>query len=562
MKTPPNPFDDRPRRAAPTPSAPPRLRSDDAENARSLDETRRELQNLRRELKNSGENVENVPISDDGASNGGAKKASSWLLSVVLHIALTIILALIVLPLPSAPTEVEAIFSEQLGDQLETLTDDEGSLNPTPGENYKLTVPEDLKIEDVILFEEEELPFVQDVAAPFFERSRIETSDLLGGRTDPGTKNDLIAKYGGNQTTRDAVAAGLKWLAKQQRRDGSWSFCGPYSDGVRNESSDNPVAATAFALLAFQGDGSTRESGEYSRVVKRGWSWLLKQQRKDGSFRAADPTNSQSLFYAHSMTTIALCEILALEKKENVALRRQARLAVAFLLDTQNEELGGWKYEPGIGSDLSVSGWALMALQTARVAKLDVPESNLNRVSAFLDSVSFDDGARYAYQRDAGGRLQQKTASMTAAGLLCREFLGWTPDNPALQRGAEYLTRPENLVAFPEPKPVGAANAAFDEDSEDDETPTAATQIDVNVYGWYAASTALKQLGPYNKYWRRWNAAMSSELPKRQEPKDSKEAGSWPPQDDVYGFSGGRLYVTTLSILCLEVYYRHLSLYN
>ena len=83
-----------------------------------------------------------------------------------------------------------------------------------------------------------------------------------------------------------------------------------------------------------------------------------------------------------------------------------------------------------------------------------------------------------------------------------------------------------------------------------------------NVYGWYSAAMMLKHLGPYNKYWQTWNKAMSAEIPARQCPEGNSEAGSWDPDLDSYRFGGGRLYVTALSILCLEVYYRHLSLYT
>jgi hypothetical protein len=43
------------------------------------------------------------------------------------------------------------------------------------------------------------------------------------------------------------------------------------------------------------------------------------------------------------------------------------------------------------------------------------------------------------------------------------------------------------------------------------------------------------------------------------------DAGSWDPNGDVpdaWSKFGGRLYVTTLNLLSLEVYYRHLPLYE
>ena len=132
---------------------------------------------------------------------------------------------------------------------------------------------------------------------------------------------------------------------------------------------------------------------------------------------------------------------------------------------------------------------------------------------------------------------------MTATGLLCREYLGWAQNETALQRGASSLVSSENLVHFPT--------------TEEEEK-----KYTHNVYGWYSTSMALKGLGPYNRNWRKWNGALSKELPMRQEPQNSSEAGSWDPRFDEYNFGGGRLYVTILSILCLEVYYRHLPIYQ
>ena len=65
--------------------------------------------------------------------------------------------------------------------------------------------------------------------------------------------------------TQAAVARGLEWLARNQQRDGSWSLAGPYSDGVDSHE-ENQAAATAMALLAFQGDGNTHMDGKYKKT--------------------------------------------------------------------------------------------------------------------------------------------------------------------------------------------------------------------------------------------------------------------------------------------------------
>ncbi|MBR5626256.1 MAG: terpene cyclase/mutase family protein, partial [Thermoguttaceae bacterium] len=306
---------------------------------------------------------------------------------------------------------------------------------------------------------------------------------------------------------------------------------------------DNQVAATGLALLAFQGNGNTRFQGEYKAEVKKGVSWLLRQQQEDGCFIPSQ-VSTGSHFYTHAICTICLGELVVMEKSKGEDLRPVVRKAVDYLLKYQSPK-GGWRYIPGDGeSDLSVTGWCLMALQTAKMAGIRVPDEALQKISDFVDSVSYNDGSEYAYRYTDGG-LTNKRISMTATGLLCREYLGWEQDNPALLRGAELVTKPENLIRFPDPA-TKASRGTFSQ----------------NVYGWYSASMMLKHLGPYNKYWRSWNKVMSQELPAHQEPDQSQEAGSWNPDYDEYRISGGRLYVTCLSIFCLEVYYRHLSLYR
>ena len=476
-----------------------------------------------------------------------------WLLSFSLNMVLLIILALLFFPLPAEPIVVEAIFSDQIGDQLEIMTLDEGNLNPTSGEEYRLDVPENTRVDDLNVFEEKEREFLDNMPAPFFDQSRIEMSQLLSGRTDPGTKNDLLAKYGGTKETREAVRLGLLWLKKQQNSNGSWSLKGPYRDGINATFVDNPEAATGLALLAFQGDGHSRSLGEHKETVRKGWNWLVKRQGEDGSFFQEGTASNR--FYTQAICTIALCELIAMEREEGkgAEFRAVAQHAVDYLVRWQNKKLGGWRYEEGVGSDLSVTGWVLMALETARVADLFVPPETFERVSGFLDSVAYDGGAQYIYRPEESS----KRASMTATGLLCREYLGWDRKNETLLRGAAILIRPENLVRFealPEDAEESGAEAEFGVENQE-------KRYDTNVYGWYSASMALKHLGPYNKYWRAWNKVMSAELPRRQNPPKSAEAGSWNPETDQYRFGGGRLYVTTLSILCLEVYYRHLSLY-
>ena len=333
-----------------------------------------------------------------------------------------------------------------------------------------------------------------------------------------GSRTALLGKYGGNATTESSVDKALDWLAKQQKADGLWSLMGPYADGATEE---NVAAATAMALLAFQGRGTTHRTGQHNKVVKKGWDALLKQQSKDGDFVRNASTHQK--LYAQAQCTIALCELYGMTGDS--VYRAPADLAVKYAVKAQDAAGGGWRYTPGQDSDTSVTGWYVMALQSAKMGKLDVPQDTLDKISRYLDSVASPDG-KYAY---TVGTFS--TPAVTAEGYLCRQYLGWKKDDQRLVDGVSALN--SNRVNY---------NAA-----------------DRDVYYWYYATQACHHME--GDIWNKWNAAMKQEVPTHQV-KNGAQAGSWDPAGDKWGTTGGRLYVTCLSVYMLEVYYRHLPLYS
>jgi hypothetical protein len=65
-------------------------------------------------------------------------------------------------------------------------------------------------------------------------------------------------------------------------------------------------------------------------------------------------------------------------------------------------------------------------------------------------------------------------------------------------------------------------------------------------------------------YWTAWNERLRPML-KDSQAQEGPLAGSWAPQHptpDRWSHTGGRLYVTTLNLLMLEVYYRYLPLFK
>jgi hypothetical protein len=341
----------------------------------------------------------------------------------------------------------------------------------------------------------------------------------LDGRKK-GAKRALLAAYGGTGETEDSVRMGLEWLKRNQQRDGSWSLEGPYENGG---SFENKPAAIAMALLAFQGAGNTHKEGDFRSSVERGLQALLKLQDREGTVLRHVRVENHRL-YTQAQVTIVLCELYAMTQDE--ALRKPAQLALDYAVRIQADDGqggGGWRYMPGQYVDTSVTGWFVMALQSGKMAGLDVPQSALDKVSRYLDHVT-DDGVNYQYMPD-----YDPSVVMTAEALLCRQYLGWSREDPRLNAGVKQILR----------QPIDWSRR--------------------DVYYWYYATQVLHHMG--SDPWDQWNLVMRKTLPRHQETSGRKR-GSWSPIGDGHGSQGGRLYTTCFCLYMLEVYYRHLPLYR
>ena len=463
-----------------------------------------------------------LSMSDDGYDEAAdelvdvaKRSAPAWLISLGVHTSILVVLGLLMLPgLLEPPLSIEVVYAEKIGEQ----TEDEIFQSPTE----EMPVLEDPVLSEDEIEVEDPLAAPPEVEPVEFQATN-QTSDVqapsigmaLDGR-EKGMKKALLAAYGGTAMTEGAVVKGLEWLKRHQQRDGMWSLLGNYADGAPTE---NRVAATAMALLAFQGHGSTHQYGPYKDVVARAWNALIKKQDAEGNFFLTGGHHHR--LYTHAQATIALCELYGMTK--DATLKDAAERALTYCYKAQSPQ-GGWRYAPGGASDTSVTGWFVMALQSGRMSGLDVPVVTLDKISAFLDTATTDGGSKYAYIPG-----QSDTLSMTAEGLLCRQYLGWNHDDPRLNQGIQYVG--DNPIRFAE----------------------------MDVYYWYYATQALHHMG--GKPWQDWNRVMRQAVPENQL-QTGKEAGSWDPQNDTHGHLGGRLYTTCLCIYMLEVYYRHLPLYE
>ena len=332
---------------------------------------------------------------------------------------------------------------------------------------------------------------------------------------DPKVRQKVLERLGGNEDTEKAVARALDWFSRNQEDDGRWSI--HRHGGQRG----HDHAATAFAVLCYYGWGiKHNEPGKYKKTVDKALNWMIQNQDEKGGF-----TNGQhNGMYDHGVATMALAEAYGLTKDEK--LKEPLEKAVQFIIDAQNQNHGAWDYRPGTSRiDSSVSGWQIMALRSARMAGLKIPDRPFKLSSKWLDTV----GAgrhRGIYGYD---KRQYKTHAMVATGLFSQQLLGVSPEHPRMKESVQHIA--QNMPR---------------ENQRD-------------FYYWYYACLSLYQhQGPV---WEEWNQKMKPIWLNLQE-KHGPDAGSWDPKGGNHMGDMGRVITTALATLSLEVYYRYLPLYQ
>ena len=322
---------------------------------------------------------------------------------------------------------------------------------------------------------------------------------------------EVIKQLGGSDATEKAIIAAIEWLSKVQEKDGRWDTRKYQAE------TDYDVGGTALALLCYYGWGARHDQpGKYQENVKAALQWLMSQQREDGSLAR------RGMMYSHAIGAIALCEAYGITKDEKI--KSAALAAIKYTINAQHQQRGGWRYSPGQDSDTSVTGWQVMALHSARMAGIELPEKPFDLARKWLDFAGGGEhGGLYGYQSPT-----DISRAMVATGMFCRQLDLVPPSNPKMIESAELMKR----------YPIRDNNP--------------------DLYYIYYGTLALYQ--HQGSIWQEWNNNLKRILPEIQV-KTGNLAGSWNlSRSNTKG--GGRIASTTLAILSLEVYYRILPMYG
>lgn len=320
----------------------------------------------------------------------------------------------------------------------------------------------------------------------------------------PLTSPDAAVRI--DPATKEVIKGGLKYLAAQQRLNGSWA--------IKEGTGGHAVAMTGYVLLAFMAAGHLPGEGEYAKNVTAGMQFLLDRIQPDGLFQ--DVTSGQYM-YNHGMATIALAELYG--QSAAPALRPKLERLIEVILKAQAPE-GGWRYTPTPrDSDISVTVMQVVALRAAQECGLTVPQAAIEKAVAYVVSCCDAPTGGFDYQP-----RQHPGYARTAAAIYSLQVLG-RYDDPRVKAGSAYLF-------------------------------TSVKSRDSHwAYGSYYAAPAQYMIG--GDTWRAWYTETRSTL--MAEVQREGDLAHWEPKgkDDV-----SPIFCTAVYVHILAIPYHYLPLYQ
>ena len=318
-------------------------------------------------------------------------------------------------------------------------------------------------------------------------------------------ESDRLAQF--REPIGQSVDKGLAWLAQVQKEDGA--FPGQYG---------TTTAVPALSGMAFLSAGYTPGLGPYGRHINACIDYVLEHEQKGptGQPNGYLVRTPEDKMYAHCIATLFLSEVSGMVDPQRQQMIDEA-LSRALLLILKAQQIqkqpphaGGWRYTPtSTDSDLSLTGWAIMALRSARLNGAEVPDEAIANAVKYIYKNHEPKSGGFGYSGPS------PNAAMTGVGLLCLSLSG-QHKSEALPAAGTYILQ--------------HANGDFGGHPE---------------YTEYYCSQAMFQLG--GDMWVGWAEQMYPRIISKQATN-----GSW----------SNAGYNTAMMILSMTVSYRQLPVYQ
>ena len=176
---------------------------------------------------------------------------------------------------------------------------------------------------------------------------------LPGGVPDADDTSGAILALDRLGSQSGSLDKGAKWLLQLQNSDGGWpTFCRGWGKLPFDKSSPD---ITAHAIRALRSAGSSRDA---ETAIRRGYEYLERQQRPDGSW--------VPLWFGNQLTPDQENPVFGTARVipaliSSQARSRNAKKGVEYILNVQNED-GGWGGGFGVSSSIEETALAISAL--------------------------------------------------------------------------------------------------------------------------------------------------------------------------------------------------------
>jgi hypothetical protein len=368
------------------------------------------------------------------------------------------------------------------------------------------------------------------VNGPLQPKQGTQPKTAASDRTDD-TPSDVLPPEEWRRVDA-AVERGLAFLATHQQPDGSFRTIEQGQPGV-----------TSLCMMAFIAHGHVPGDGKYGKQLERAANFVLSCQKPCGlvvSVGQEGPTIDRNVnggpgttaAYNHAISSLLLSEYYGMSQPpKSEQIKKAINKALAATLQMQRwskdlpEDRGGWRYITDVGlhdSDLSITGWNLMFLRSARNAGFDVPREPIDDAIKYIRRTYKPKLGRFTYTT---GRDSNGSRGMSGAGILALAHAGFHNSPEAQSAGAWVLSQ----TFEPYNKSI-----QFNSDRT----------LDHYHYAVFSCCQGMYQLG--GGYWEKFFPRIVPILLANQQAD-----GSWPPDSQKWDAPYGSDYTTALMVMSL-----------
>ena len=336
------------------------------------------------------------------------------------------------------------------------------------------------------------------------------------------------------QRIDQSIERGLAYLISQQDANGSF----------RTKANGQP-GVTSLCVMCFLANGYLPGEGKYGDELSKAVEFICSMQTESGVIASMHPGGpkvtrkfadhhiSKTVAYNHAISSLLLSEIYGMTGEEGLVDRSLIQRSLDVSLEMhkwpkdREVDRGGWRYPlktPIAESDLSITGWQVMFLRSAKNAGFSVPSKPIDEATEYVLRCFRPDYGTFNYY--IRGKDDRRSRGMAGAGILALAHAGMHHRKEAIIAGDWILKN------------------GFQRYNDRQTFEQTRWFNDCYHYGVFFCSQAMYQLG--GEHWKSFFPKTSDVLIKNQQ-----RNGSWN-KCNSSAHQYGKCYSSALTILALS----------